>query len=1643
MRAKLPKFFGLVMFFLFFFTFLPAYSQGDLWEVTQEKFYFGPYVYRLSPEGKVDFSPPSSFKSDIIDTSFLGKSYLTVRGRKTIQIKYTYFHYLDPQTQEQKEKSTSTTDIEQKLQLKVKGKIGDRISVNVDYDDTAPRTEQQKIHVTYKGGKDDIIQEVALGDLRLAIPRTEFVSHSESVFGARVKAKSGDFHLMGIGSVTKGVYETKTFTGKTTSEEKNISDTGYFKKKYFKLYFDQDYPPDKFGNPSFSYTSGSAEIWIDDQDRASDISGFTVEMTVEPISGDIAYTGWFDRQYLGQDYSVNYKEGVINFYKSIGDQFVIAVRYKDNNGNYRPDPGTGYTYHMIRKGPDPLYDVYGINNRYYLGSQKINQDDFIFKIKDLSGNVVYDWATRDTEPSSYEVRIDFDFGIARVINPTSSGTYYRPFPDAYPPTFYHRYTLYTAYSHAIDAYFLRPDVVLGSERIYLDGKLLVRDEDYIIDYASGFLSFVDPGRITSTTEIRVEYEYSPFFGGQATLLGARLEFIPSEKFLGLSNFYLGSTFLSQSAPRAAEVPKVDSSPISQEVMEIDTHFSLHANLGDRFPIDISFSAEVAQSTFNPNTFGKAMLEDFASARVEDEVPLNEDSWQLSSNPGQEPSKRDEIQISDTEIKGDKVNPIWSEDEIRILDLAYDFTSASWDSVVCSLSPVGKDYTDMKYLEIWIKEIPSEATVHFDLGLVNEDTNGNGELDTEDKNGDGVLNPGEDTNGNGELDTEDLNGNGVLDTDENYSTYNLSDYVPEKPDPAAEWCKYTIPLNDAGNWDLVKYLIKHVRIWITGYGKDTVMLAKISASGNLWEKKDVDVRGVNNYDDIDFPDPLEESSEFRSYYREMYGTIQTSEGKYRKVSAISISGETGYIQETFLAPKDLSDYRQINLWLYREYGDGEFYLRFGSDADVNYYEYSYPLSSQSTKAWVNIQIPFPDLTSEGNPIFNDINQVRLGIRGLAAHIYIDDIYLSDVYGKEGRAQRYSAKANFSKYLSLTGDHRKVDSSFNIIGASPTNQELEIKRWGAELNLISSLPVFYENLEKSTRNMIVEKTTLEEVAQTSLLEKSEVYKAEFNFISFLPISYRNLEKYTVKETTLEGATKTHRSEKSEVYKAELNLISFLPIAYQLSKESIHSITEETTYQEDKELKETKSYKIGFRLPSYPKLLFEGFNSLARYPIRDNPERITKDSHKLSLDYKIPIKFFILPTDISSSYQLITTKTEVESKPLIQEITKKGSITLPFRPAQNFNFDVSFSQIDTNQEEEGEEKPKYRGRSLSVHSRLSLFRLSPKMEYKGTCIEDNFSSTAPFERKVSANSKFSLSLPFRWKTFFKDPKILESLSYYSSYTIEKQLIYENTTTTFDFFSQVGLKDIHIKDGNDKLNLKKRSFSLRQTWKPFNFLSTNLEYGNVENDEVKEGAPLFVTVKSWPVGSFSFDLNSTPLIDGVSRSLFSSSHLLLKYTKKETVKRDISTVITQQPSIAWKIAFKKPKSLSSTFTYESTRGEEKLYGEVGKIHSFSSNYGLKFDYYAYLPWGVKIPLISQIVNFKNEIHLSASLSRELKQKEVALKKSEDKETWKLAIHIAYKMMENINMKLGLEGSYFKDRVEVGEDYYSLGGSIYVEIKF
>ncbi|GAH99858.1 unnamed protein product, partial [marine sediment metagenome] len=61
----------------------------------------------------------------------------------------------------------------------------------------------------------------------------------------------------------------------------------------------------------------------------------------------------------------------------------------------------------------------------------------------------------------------------------------------------------------------------------------------------------------------------------------------------------------------------------------------------------------------------------------------------------------------------------------------------------------------------------------------------------------------------------------------------------------------------------------------------------------------------------------------------------------------------------------------------------------------------------------------------------------------------------------------------------------------------------------------------------------------------------------------------------------------------------------------------------------------------------------------------------------------------------------------------------------------------------------------------------------------------------------------------------------------------------------------------------------------------------------------------------------------------------------------------------------------------------------------------------------------------------------------------NQDPRSWKYhgkkllwLFHIRYRA-KNVQMKLGLEGGYFEDRVREGEDYYFWGGGCEVEIRF
>ncbi|MFQ6067351.1 MAG: hypothetical protein ACE5K3_08750, partial [bacterium] len=1370
---------------------------------------------------------------------------------------------------------TTETEIEQKLQVKVRGRVGERIFANVDYDDTAPRSEQQKMSLTYEGKKDEIIQEVTLGDLQLGWPDTEFLAYNKSLFGARVTAKKGQFNLMGIGSVSKGTSESKTFTGKTTFEKKEIPDTSYLKRRYYLTCFDPTHLP---------LTSQSLEVYLDDQDGANNET--SLKLTVTGEDGD-TYTGYFDLQYPGEDYLWDSREGIIRFHRSIEENFVIAISYRDKDGIRYPISG----YRMIKKQQDLVYiEKYELRNYYYLGGQKIRREDFTLLIFDLNGHDL---------TSNYEFEIDYDFGILKFTHPLP------PFPDAYPPNPIHEYTIYTEYQHSVDVYLLHPDIVPGSEVVWMDGRRLTKEVDYLIDYSSGFLTFLDPARITEATKIRVDYEWIPFMGGKAAILGVRASWVPHERVS------LGSTFLSQSSPRVNQPPQVGSSPASHQAIGLDTQFNFGSDSSTEddsvhFP-KLQVSGEVARSMYNPNTFGKAIIENFESTKISDDFSMDKDAWRLGSRPTLENSgERARVNIQTEETPGEDINPDWSRDKIKVLVLNFDFsTPESWESLVYPISRVGRDYSERCFLELWIKGDGQGGRLYFDLGVVSEDADGDGRLDTEDKNGDGKLNPGEDSgidlggeligSGNGKLDTEDLDGDGNLGTIESFSEYG--DTIESDLKITWEgWRKVTIPLAASSNWEAVNLVVKHLRLWIQkDAGESSLKFARISISGDRWQKQNLKAQAVNNQDNPDY-NPFNDEG-FRSYYEEMYGDFESRGHKRRKEGTLFLyglaQGDEGYVQQTFISPKDFTSYRTLNFWIRgsdecSQQNTYSAYLRIGSDVNQGG-EYLEKEVTVDFTGWRLIGTDFSDLTSQGVVSLREVKQLRIGIRSNfnsdpEKGVYFNDIFLSGVQKEEGFANRVGLKMELGNSLSISSEYKTLDAAFRTIGLLPTNQRIRASHLGIDLSPWEFLPLSYGFTRKETNTLWVRETSL------------------------------------------------------------------------------------STKELGKVAEEKRDYRLDFLLPRWPKMGLTMQNRVTDYQSR--AEIKNEDTYRVSLDYQNPYRFALLPTSIQTAYEIgETRRIFLDPAKNKKEETRKLRVSLPWEPLDNLKIKPSYSQTRANERTQEAFMPKLREKEFGLESLATFFHLSPRLSFQGGYREDDFSFETAQTRDIFTHSQISLSLPLRMKEFFPPSRFLSTLKFYTDYEITREALYHDTSSPLSFGSQLGLKILDLKDGRTKLILKRGNFSLRQRWQPFDFLNLAADYSNMREKKVREGTPYLLKIRTWPSLDLKIDLNASPWgIGKLSQRLFATSLLMTGYVQKLTHKENISSTRTYRRSLTWKGDFKKPEDLSLTISHNSAESRKKYHEEPAILVNLSSWYEIKFDYFTLLPWGKKIPFLRRIINFEDK---------------------------------------------------------------------------
>ena len=992
-------------------------------------------------------SEDKNFLDTILPSKVLAKlpfeSQLLLSGRKLIGVKYEGTVY--DKEESGKRTNSASFSMEQELQMKIKGKVGERLELNVDFDDT--QEDKKDISIVYKGKPEEFVQEAAFGDISVNLPSTEFSGYSKELFGAKINTKYKGLKTDAFFSKTKGYSESKRFTGNSKTEKKIIPDTAYIKLKYYSIL--------DTNNAAKTIKNGTAKVYLDKgRVTAADyivISTTTDLKYLKENPKTTIYNGNFVKLIVGTDYTIDYTKGVISFRSGLAKNYVVAIDYQYTDGTWLSDSTNGNPQ-IIKDNNNTEALSTELFTYYSLGNYNITKYDgrnnFILEVRDLSDKIpseIYGGKKVPKFPgsSNYDANIivDYDNGIFNL-QPVDG----KPMHDDLYSSGTHRYNFVTQYEYKVKIFTLRTGIVSMSEKVSVDGKKLKINEDYMIDYDVGILTILKDDLIKENSVIDVSYDYSPFGGttSGSTMLGFRTQYDFND------NISVGGSLIYEFENEETELPDIYSTPSSKLVGEVDAKIK-NVNITD--DLHFSANAEYAKSKYLKNVTGKAILESMEGAKQEDGLSLIDDYWFYSATPNSLNTKYNLNALTwrnyDVEKKSiDKNLEVIDGEKQQVMDLNYDLTSCDDVSIAQIVSVSGYDFSEKLYLEIWIKANFSKIKIQLDYASnINEDSDRSGILDTEDKNEDGMLSPWEDIGrdfvnrdyaygtskigaNNGILDTEDINRNNMLDTYE----YNMTSFVlNDKADLSKNdsWQKIQIPLEitDKEKWKNIRV----ARLTISnnsGTNKGTLTIGKISVVGNKWTADIPDTTsslstfGISS---IGRDDPNYESLLNNSDYRSLYdidSSTKRDEQSLRLNYDSNSSNDEFYAKTTYTASMDISDYEKFRFFVYvasstATSGSTNFIMRVGGDED-DYFQYSVPITDDFKGKWTLITIKQEasgatgkwvceehnaSIEVVGTPTLKHISFIKTGIKTSEAdtgEIWVNEIHVKDTKAKEGSA-----------------------------------------------------------------------------------------------------------------------------------------------------------------------------------------------------------------------------------------------------------------------------------------------------------------------------------------------------------------------------------------------------------------------------------------------------------------------------------------------------------------------------------------------------------------------------------------------------------------------------------------------------------------
>ncbi len=630
---------------------------------------------------------------------------VALTGRYVIGFQLDAMRYTQDSNNDVEERNTRSFEMQQEMQLKMQGKILDRIFVDIDYDDQSE--DDQTISVAYRGKPGELVQLAEFGDINLSLPQTEFIAYEKQLFGAKMHLQHKDLDINIIGSQTKGTSKQKQFVGSSVFEIATIADTDYIRRTYYDLTFGRNVaglPTNNWSVEMGNIASGTEEVYVDTNTVRGDY--VPVSLTVRDYeTGAEVYSGTFKQLQRGTDYTVDYSRGIIKFTSAQTASSIIAVNYQNSAGTWlSSNQLQPYVIKTANEKSILSSDEIGyrleMKTFYNIGAKQITRDNgkgnFLLNLLDANGQDVGSSASpQQVYPSTIDV--DFDEGIFELQQRMNDdlGLY-----NATPVSSKNR-KFQVEYTSTVKTYFVEAGMVVESETVKLNGIPLQRNNDYYIDYTSGYLTIYDGDRITDDSVIDITYDTADGSSSNNSLIGGRLDYKLFDKIK------LGATVLKEGLDKPETVPQVGDYAQDLLVYGADIRAD-DVKITDSLSVDVG--AEVARSEKNENPFGYAMIDSMNEVSIQTSGSNIFYDWTIAANPNGNPSFLDSVSWDTQELPALEINPhaaaSYSEQQ-QVLVINYDFSQAvnqGFDdhdeiSIVYPLSDSGVDLSSKTSFEM--------------------------------------------------------------------------------------------------------------------------------------------------------------------------------------------------------------------------------------------------------------------------------------------------------------------------------------------------------------------------------------------------------------------------------------------------------------------------------------------------------------------------------------------------------------------------------------------------------------------------------------------------------------------------------------------------------------------------------------------------------------------------------------------------------------------------------------------------------------------------------------------------------------------------------------------------------------------------------